>query len=104
MNIGDSNNPLREILSSLANILGGLGGRNGPTIYTKKVGGRSWTVHNNDSDPWPNRIHLVNEEDGEKLDPNTGNIYDIVTRKLKRKMSKKHLRGIQSFLKENKSL
>lgn len=63
---------------------------------TVKCKGEVWVVHLSDADPNPSNPHAHNEEKGEKLDLLTGNVFDIVTDKLVRKLSKKSMRYIFS--------
>ena len=66
-----------------------------------KQGGETWIFHKNDPDPFPSRPHGHNKETGEKLDINTGIIYSV-NKKSVRKLSKKQLRYITNSLTRNK--
>lgn len=76
-----------------------------PNIETKvrkKIGNNIWEFHKYDSDPFPSKPHGHNEK-GEKLDINTGIVYDKNKNGVRR-LSKNHLQEIIKFLSDKKFL
>ena len=59
-------------------------------LITVKISGEQYRVHQNDVDDWPSSPHAHIIDRPQKVDLNTGDIYDVNSRGVVGKMKKKH--------------
>lgn len=60
----------------------------------------NWRVHKSDVDNWPSNLHAHSLEVAEKMDLYTGEIYDVKSHELVRKLRPKELRNVHSQLRD----
>ena len=76
-----------------------------PRFLTEKQvkrGGYVWEFHKSDVDPWPSKFHAHDYEKGLKLDVLSGNVYDVGTRELCKRLKPKVLSDIVAELRGSK--
>lgn len=76
-----------------------------PTVLTEAIVnkfGNKWEFHLSDPDPWPSVPHGHDNEKGKKLNPFTGEIFNIKTRKITGRLKPRKLSELQLELKSKK--
>lgn len=67
-----------------------------------KRAGYVWVFHKTDADDWPSPLHGHDYDKGLKLDAITGNVYDVGTKELCKKLKAGDLKAVQAKLRESK--
>lgn len=67
-----------------------------------KRGNYYWVFHKSDRDHWPSALHGHDYDKGLKLDAITGNVYDVGTRALYKRLRKEDLKTVQTALRHSK--
>ena len=62
---------------------------------TITVGGHNWRLHRSDPDIWPSVPHAIDNEYAEKLNPFTGEVYNVRNRQYLRRLHGRDLDIVQ---------